>query len=132
MEDCIFCKIANGEIGKLVYENDFVAAFDDLNPQAPVHTLIVPKKHIENIEALDFSHMGGEKCHQDANENNEGPCDGRYIKEIFKAIKEVAKLRGVSDSGYRIISNCGKDAGQSVMHLHFHLLAGKELGEKIV
>ena len=130
MEDCIFCKIANGEIGSLVYENEFVAAFDDLNPQAPVHTLIVPKKHIENIEALE---IGGGNCHHnEKDEEHDGPCDGKYIKEIFKAIKEVAKIKGVAESGYRIISNCGKDAGQSVMHLHFHLLAGKELGEKII
>ena len=123
MEDCIFCKIANGEIGKLIYENEFVSAFDDLNPQAPVHTLIVPKKHIANIEDLSFEHAEGE---------DNSTCDGKYIKEIFKAIKEVAKIKGVSESGYRIISNCGKDAGQTVMHLHFHLLAGKELGEKII
>ncbi len=128
MEDCIFCKIANGEIGTLIYENEFVAAFDDLNPQAPVHTLIVPKKHIENIEDL---HFGEGNCHHDG-EEKEAPCDGKYIKEIFKAIKEVAKIKGVSESGYRIISNCGKNAGQSVMHLHFHMLAGKELGEKIL
>ena len=131
MEDCIFCKIANGEIGTLIYENEFVAAFDDLNPQAPVHTLIVPKKHIENIEDLQIG--GGENCHHHENkEEHDGPCDGKYIKEIFKAIKEVARIKGVSESGYRIISNCGKDAGQTVMHLHFHLLAGKELGEKIL
>ncbi len=131
MEDCIFCKIARGEIGSLVYENEFVAAFDDLNPQAPVHTLIVPKKHIENIEALEFG--GGEGCHHHGeHEEHDGPCDGKYIKEIFRAIKEVAKIKGVSESGYRIISNCGKDAGQTVMHLHFHLIAGKELGDKIV
>ena len=123
MEDCIFCKIANGEIGKLIYENEYVAAFDDLNPQAPVHSLIVPKKHIESIEDLSFEHLKGEdKSH----------CDGKYIKEVFKAIQEVAKIKGVSESGYRIISNCGKDAGQTVMHLHFHLIAGKELGDKIV
>jgi histidine triad (HIT) family protein len=131
MNDCIFCKIANGEVGSLVYENEFVAAFDDLNPQAPVHTLIVPKKHIENIESLDFG--GIEGCHHGENhEEKDGPCDGRYIKEIFKAIKEVAKIKGVNETGYRIISNCGKDAGQTVMHLHFHLIAGKELGDKIV
>ena len=129
MEDCIFCKIANGEVGSLIYENEYVAAFDDLNPQAPVHSLIVPKKHIENIEDLK---IGGEHCNNRENEDNETPCDGKYIKEIFKAIKEVAKLKGVSESGYRIISNCGKDAGQTVMHLHFHLIAGKELGDKIL
>ena len=130
MEDCIFCKIANGEIGKLIYENEFVAAFDDLNPQAPVHSLIVPKKHLQNIEDLHFE--DGEHCHHDGKDNHEGTCDGKYIKEIFKAIKEVAKLKGVSESGYRVISNCGEDAGQTVMHLHFHLIAGKKLGDKII
>ena len=113
MGDCIFCKIANKEIGNLIFENDYVAAFDDLNPQAPVHTLIIPKKHIENIEDLKEE-------------------DLVYIAEIHKAIKEVAKIKAVSETGYRIINNCGKDAGQTVMHLHYHLLAGKELGEKIV
>lgn len=113
MEDCIFCKIANKQIGNLVFENDYAAAFDDLNPQAPVHTLIVPKKHIENIEAIQED-------------------DLIYVAEIHKAIQEVAKIKGVDKTGYRIISNCGKDAGQTVMHLHYHLLAGKELGEKIV
>ena len=113
MEDCIFCKIANKEIGNLVFANDYAAAFDDLNPQAPVHTLIVPKKHIENIEAIQED-------------------DFIYVAEIHKAIQEVAKIKGVDKTGYRIISNCGKDAGQTVMHLHYHLLAGKELGEKIV
>jgi len=133
MEDCIFCRIANGEIGKLVYENDFVAAFDDLNPQAPVHTLIVPKKHIENIEALEIGGGDGKGCHHGMEDHEQKvPCDGKYIKEIFKAIKEVAKIKGVNESGYRIISNCGKDAGQTVMHLHFHLIAGKELGDKII
>ena len=113
MENCIFCKIANKEIGTLIYENEYVAAFDDLNPVAPVHSLIVPKKHIENLEDL----------------KNE---DLIYIQEIHKAIKEVAKIKGVNESGYRIINNCGKDAGQSVMHLHYHLIGGKELGEKII
>lgn len=113
MENCIFCKIARKEIGNLIYENDYVAAFDDLNPQAPIHTLLVPKKHIENIEDLKDE-------------------DINYVAEIHKAIQEVAKIKGVNESGYRIISNCGKDAGQTVMHLHYHLLAGKELGEKIV
>ena len=125
--ECIFCKIANGEIGTLIYENEYVAAFDDLNPQAPVHSLIVPKKHIANIEDLSFN---PEQCHHD--DQDKSYCDGKYIKEIFKAIKEVAKIKGVSESGYRIISNCGKDAGQTVMHLHFHLIAGKELGDKIL
>lgn len=113
MDNCIFCKIANKEIGNLIYENEYIAAFDDLNPVAPVHSLIVPKKHIENIEDLREE-------------------DLTYITEIHKAIKEVAKIKKVNESGYRIINNCGKDAGQSVMHLHYHLIGGKELGEKII
>ena len=113
MEDCIFCKIANKEIGSLIYENDYVATFDDLNPQAPVHTLLVPKKHILNIEDLTEE-------------------DFDYVAQIHKAMKEVAKIKGVKETGYRIISNCGKDACQTVMHLHYHFLAGKELGEKII
>lgn len=113
MEDCIFCKIVNKEIGNLIFENEYVAAFDDLNPQAPVHTLIVPKKHIKNVEELENEDM-------------------IYIVEIHKAIKEIAKQKNVSETGYRIINNCGRDAGQTVMHIHYHLLAGKDLGEKIV
>lgn len=111
--NCIFCKIANKEIGNLIFENEYAVAFDDLNPQAPVHTLIVPKKHIANIEDLKEE-------------------DLIYVAEIHKVIKEVAKIKKVSESGYRIISNCGNDAGQTVMHMHYHLLAGKELGEKII
>ena len=133
MEDCIFCKIANGEIGKLIYENEYVAAFDDLNPQAPVHSLVVPKKHIMNIEDLNFCDHNVENNEEKAeNCEKEKSCDGRYIKEIFKAIKEVAKIKGISEKGYRVISNCGNDAGQTVMHLHFHIIGGQELGEKIV
>lgn len=113
MEDCIFCKIANKEIGNLIYETEYVAAFDDLNPVAPVHTLIVPKKHIKNIEDLKDE-------------------DLQYISEIHKAIKEVAKIKDINGSGYRIINNCGKDASQSVMHLHYHIIGGKPLGEKII
>lgn len=113
MEDCIFCKIANKEMGKLIYENEYVVAFDDLNPVAPVHSLIVPKKHIKNIEDLKEE-------------------DLMYVAEIHKAIKEVAKLKGVNEEGYRVISNCGKNAGQSIMHLHYHLIAGVNLGEKLI
>lgn len=113
MEDCIFCKIARKEIGNLIYENEFAAAFDDLNPQAPIHVLIIPKKHIQNIEDLKEE-------------------DFRYVAEMHRIMQEVAKIKGISKKGYRIISNCGEDAGQTVMHLHYHLLAGKELGEKII
>ena len=104
MEDCIFCKIANGEIGKLVYENEFVAAFDDLNPQAPVHTLIVPKKHIENIAAA---------CEEDTT----------LLGKIQLAAAKIAKDLNIKD--FRLVANNGKGAGQSVMHLHYHLMAGR-------
>lgn len=113
MEDCIFCKIANGDLGTaLVYEDDFVAAFKDLNPQAPIHILVVPKKHYKNI--------------LDVNEND------NIIAKIYSAINKIAKKEGFSENGFRVINNCGKDAGQTVMHMHFHVIAGKTLGEKII
>lgn len=113
MEDCIFCKIANGEFGtEMVYEDEFVAAFKDLNPQAPVHILVVPKKHYENVLAVE---------------------DGDdIIAKIYSAINKIAKKEGFDKNGFRVINNCGKDAGQTVMHAHFHIIAGKTLGDKIV
>ena len=113
MDDCIFCKLANNENGNFVYDDENVVAFDDINPVAPVHVLIVPRKHIKDISALE-----------------EG--DEKYIVSITKAIKEVARKKGILESGFRIINNCGIDAGQTVMHLHFHLIGGKSLGEKII
>ena len=111
--DCIFCKIANGEIpSKKVYEDDKCLAFYDLNPQAPVHVLFVPKQHI--------------CCGNEISEDN---ADG--VAHIVTVIPKVAKELGL-ENGYRIINNCGKDAGQTVMHLHFHLLGGMTMGEKIL
>lgn len=111
--DCIFCKIVNGEIpSKKVYEDDMCLAFHDLNPQTPVHVLFIPKKHI--------------CCANEVNEEN-----AEYVAHIFTVIPKVAKELGV-ENGYRLINNCGADAGQTVMHLHFHLLGGKKLDEKIV
>ncbi len=113
MEDCIFCKLANGVIPtSLVYEDEFVSAFKDLNPQAPVHILVVPKKHYENV--LDVK---------------DGDC---IITKIYEAINKIAEKEGFAESGFRVINNCGKDAGQTVMHMHFHVIAGKNLGENIV
>lgn len=113
-ENCIFCKIVKGEIpSKKVYENEYVCAFYDVNPVTPVHILIVPKIHIENVN--------------DLNEENIN-----YVSEIFKAIQEVVRICNVKTSGYRIVNNNGDDAGQTVKHLHFHLLAGTSLGEKII
>lgn len=114
MGDCLFCKIIKGEIPSTkVYEDEFVYAFKDINPEAPVHILVVPKKHIESVNAIE-------------------EVDENLIGKIFLAIKKIAKEQGVAEQGYRVISNCGKDAGQTVMHLHFHILGGKKLGEKIL
>lgn len=114
MEDCLFCKIINGEVSsKKVYENNYVYAFYDIHPVAPVHVLIIPKIHIDNLNKVDSK--------------NEV-----YIMECMKAVKEVAKICNILDSGYRVISNCGEDGGQVVNHLHFHLLGGKKLGAKLI
>lgn len=110
MEDCIFCKIVNKEIpSTFVYEDENVIAFNDLYPQAPVHILVVPQKHVANVTEAD----------------------GEMIKNVFIAINKIAKERGIDKSGFRVITNCGKDAGQTVNHLHFHILAGTNLEEKM-
>lgn len=114
MEECIFCKIANKEIPtNIVFENEFVVAFEDLAPVAPVHILIVPKKHFTSAMNLV---------------NDE---DFEYVKEVFKVAREIAKLKGVDESGFRIVNNCGDDAGQTVKHIHFHLIGGTNLGELV-
>lgn len=111
MDDCIFCKIAAHEIpSTTVYEDDEVIAFDDLNPQAPVHTLVIPKKHYANI------------------------CDGvpaKTLAAMVHAIDEVAQVKGL-DKGFRVITNTGADAGQTVLHFHMHVLGGRDLGEGLV
>ena len=112
--DCIFCKIIAGEIPSTkVYEDDLIYAFRDINAQAPEHVLIVPKTHIAS-----------------ANEITAQNC--AVVAHIFAKIGEIAALVGIKDDGYRIINNCGKNGGQTVMHLHFHLLGGTDLGEKLV
>ena len=114
MEDCLFCKIIKGEIPSTkVYEDEDILAFEDINPAAPIHTLVIPKKHITSL-----AHMEKE--------------DEEIIGKIYGVINKIAEEKGVKEKGYRVIVNCGKDGGQEVMHLHFHLLAGKKLGEKIV
>ena len=114
MEDCLFCKIVKGEIPSTkVYEDEFVYAFKDINPEAPVHILVIPKKHIGSINKIEKE-------------------DEELIGKIFTTIKKVAKDQGIAENGYRVVSNCGKDAGQTVMHLHFHILGGKTLGEKVL
>lgn len=113
MDDCIFCKIISGDIPSTkVYEDNFVFAFRDLNPVAPTHVLVCPKIHIS--------------CVDDINDSN-----ADQVANIFKAIPVIAKQEGLN-SGYRVINNCKEDGGQSVMHMHFHLIGGKKLGEKII
>ena len=112
--DCIFCKILNGEIlSKKVYENEFVYAFNDINPLAPVHVIVIPKKHIES-----------------ANEIAE--TNSKYIAKVFEAIPNIAKELGIADEGYRVITNVGENGGQTVKHIHFHILGGTKLNDKLV
>ena len=114
MEDCIFCKIIKREIpADIVYEDEEIIAFKDINPAAPVHILVIPKKHIPSLVELQKE-------------------DELLIGKIYTVINKVAEAHGVKEKGYRVIVNCGEDGGQEVGHLHFHLLAGKKLGEKIV
>ena len=114
MEECLFCRIIKGTIpSSKVYEDEYVYAFKDIEPVAPVHILVVPKKHISNLNEISDE-------------------DEKILGKIFLAIKKIAKELGIDEKGYRVINNCGKDAGQTVMHLHFHLLAGVEMGEKLL
>ena len=114
MENCIFCKIINREIpSKIVYEDDKVIAFNDVNPAAPIHILVIPKKHIETL--LEVSEE-----------------DSKLIAYIYQIINKIAKQEGFAEKGFRVISNYGEDSGQEVKHIHFHVLAGKKLGPKIV
>ena len=106
--DCLFCKIAAGEIpSKKVYEDEYMLAFHDINPEAPVHVLVIPKTHIGSMDEVN-----GE--------------NSTVVAKIFEKIPSIAKSAGIVN-GYRVISNCGHDAGQSVPQLHFHILGGKEL-----
>ncbi|WP_352419850.1 histidine triad nucleotide-binding protein [Proteiniborus sp.] len=109
MSECIFCKIINGDIpASKIYEDDKVVAFNDLNPQSPTHILIIPKQHIPSVNNID--------------ENN-----SHIISHIFVVINKIAKEKGLSKKGYRIVNNCGEFGGQSVEHIHFHLLGGRQL-----
>ena len=112
MSDCVFCKIVDGSIpSNKVYEDDRILAFRDLNPQAPVHVLFVPKEHICCVNAL--------------NEENSS-----VVAHIFATIPAVAKELGL-DNGYRVATNCGEEGCQSVLHLHFHLMGGRQLDGKM-
>ncbi len=107
MDDCLFCKIAAGRIpSDKVYEDDQVLVFNDIDPQAPVHFLVIPKRHIVSCAAIE-------------------PGDGAVVAHIFEVIAQVARARGIES--FRVVSNSGAQAGQSVDHLHFHVLGGRSL-----
>ena len=112
MNDCLFCKIIAGVIpSKKVYEDDYVYAFYDIAPMAPVHVLLIPKQHMDSADAVTAE-------------------NSVYVAKIFEAIPKVAAELGL-ENGYRVITNCGEDGCQSVKHLHFHLLGGKKLPETL-
>jgi len=110
---CVFCKIVKGEIpAKVVYEDEKVMAFHDINPQAPTHVLVIPKEHIPTVNELEENHK-------------------ELVGHIFTVIKKIAKEMGIAESGYRVLVNCNRDGGQEIYHLHFHLLGGKPLGPMV-
>lgn len=109
MEDCIFCKIINKQIpSEIIYEDEEIIAFKDIEPVAPIHILVVPKKHIASV--MDLSEE-----------------DQAIVGKIYLSIKKLAVELGVEKEGFRVVTNCGENAGQTVKHIHFHLLGGKKL-----
>ena len=109
MNDCLFCKMVSGEIKPdTVYENDKVLAFRDINPQAPTHVLVIPKEHIATINDLDESHRD-------------------LVGDLYLAAREIARAEGIDESGFRTVINCNEDSGQTVFHMHLHLLGGRRM-----
>jgi len=109
MKDCLFCGIIEGKVkGELVYEDPSVVAFKDIGPKAPVHILIVPRKHIASLLDLE-------------------PSDGPLVGAIFRVAAKLAQEQGIANKGFRVVVNCGADAGQTVLHLHYHLLGGRHM-----
>ena len=107
MADCVFCKIINGEISaQVVFENDELLAFEDINPVAPVHVLVIPKKHIETLNDLSSA-------------------EAELVGKLFVCARNLASERGISEGGYRTVMNCMSGAGQSVYHIHLHVLGGR-------
>jgi histidine triad (HIT) family protein len=108
--ECIFCGIVNRSLpAELIYESDLIVAFRDITPQAPTHVLIVPREHIESVAALEEGHTP-------------------LLGEMFLAANAIAQREGIGETGYRLVFNCGRAAGQSVDHVHLHLLGGRKLG----
>ncbi|MEN9500887.1 MAG: hypothetical protein RI964_172 [Pseudomonadota bacterium] len=109
MSNCLFCRIAAGDIpAKIAYQDEDVVAFHDINPQAPLHVLVIPRKHIATINDLQAD-------------------DAEIVGKLFLVAQQIAAEAGYSDDGYRVVMNCGVDAGQTVFHIHLHLLAGRRL-----
>ncbi|WP_297527539.1 histidine triad nucleotide-binding protein [Thiohalobacter sp.] len=109
MSDCLFCKMASGEIQPdVVYENDEVLAFRDINPQAPTHVLVIPRRHISTLNDLTEA-------------------DAELVGKLFLAAKEVARIDGIAEAGYRTVMNCNAQAGQTVFHIHLHVLGGRAM-----
>ena len=112
MSNCLFCKIIAGDIPSTkVYEDELVYAFRDINPQAPTHVLVVPKIHVEDVNGITAENSA-------------------VVAHIFEVIPRIAAAEGLT-GGYRVVSNCGADAGQTVFHIHFHILGGRDLGPKM-
>lgn len=108
-DDCLFCKMARGEIKPdILYEDDEVLAFTDINPQAPVHFLVIPKQHITTLNDLE-------------------PENAELVGRMYLAVKQVAADKGIADGGYRTVMNCNPDAGQTVWHVHVHVLGGRAM-----
>jgi histidine triad (HIT) family protein len=106
---CLFCRIVEKAIpAKLVHEDDHTLAFDDVNPQAPVHVLVIPKRHLVSVQEA-------------------GPNDHALLGHLLATCTKVAKAKGLAESGYRVVTNTGRDGGQSVFHLHFHVLGGRHM-----
>ena len=107
--DCLFCKIVDGDIpAEVIYEADTALAFRDISPQAPTHVLIIPRRHVSTINDLEAA-------------------DEELVGQLFSAAKAVAQQEGLTESGYRTVMNCGEGAGQSVFHIHLHLLGGRPM-----
>jgi len=114
LKDCIFCKIAGGEIpAEVVYEDEQVVAFNDLNPVAPVHILLIPRLHIPSFDDIKPEHK-------------------ELMGHLAWVAGELARQKNINEGGYRLIMNCGRDGGQEIFHLHFHLLGGKPLGSSLL
>lgn len=109
MGDCLFCKIVGKKIpAAVVHEDDHTLAFDDINPQAPIHTLVIPKRHVDSVHALDAR-------------------DEALLGRLLISCNQVAKLKGLVEPGFRLVANTGRDGGQTVSHLHFHVMGGRRM-----